>query len=52
MQLGEIAGAREVVLFHHDPTRTDDEVMALAGRLRREAALPIEPAIEGATIQL
>ena len=34
------------------PSRTDDEVEALAERLGRGETLPIEPAIEGATIQL
>ena len=27
--LAEMAGARTLVLFHHDPTRTDDEIYAL-----------------------
>ena len=52
VQLAQRAGARRVILFHHDPSRTDDEVEALAERLRRTEALPLEPAIEGATIQL
>jgi phosphoribosyl 1,2-cyclic phosphodiesterase len=52
VQLAKRAGARRLVLFHHDPSRTDDEVKALAERLGRAEALPIEPAIEGATIQL
>ena len=35
--LGERAGARRVVLFHHKPDRTDAELDKLAGRLRRRA---------------
>jgi phosphoribosyl 1,2-cyclic phosphodiesterase len=31
--LGEAAGAREVALFHHDPSRTDDELDALVAGL-------------------
>jgi phosphoribosyl 1,2-cyclic phosphodiesterase len=27
--LAEAAGARTLVLFHHDPSRTDDEIDAL-----------------------
>ena len=52
VQLAQRAGARRVILFHHDPSRTDDEVEALAERLRRTESLPLEPAIEGAMIQL
>jgi ribonuclease BN (tRNA processing enzyme) len=52
VQLAQRAGARRLVLFHHDPSRTDEEVDALAERLNRGETLPVEPAIEGATIQL
>lgn len=49
--LGEAAGARRVVLFHHDPARTDDELDALvasyAGRTPQVAA-----AAEGVTLDL
>lgn len=33
--LGVAAGAREVVLFHHDPARTDEEIDALVAAHRR-----------------
>ena len=52
MRLAELAGAGAVLLFHHDPVRTDDEVDALAERLGRDETLHVEPAIEGVTIQL
>ena len=29
MRLAELAGAKAVLLFHHDPIRTDDEVDAI-----------------------
>ena len=52
VQLAQRAGARRLVLFHHDPSRTDEEVDALVDRLNRAETLPVEPALEGATIQL
>ena len=49
--LAEEAGARRLVLFHHDPARTDDEidaiVVALAG-----AAVPVTAAAEGMVLDL
>lgn len=30
--LAEVAGARALMLFHHDPTRTDDEIDAIVAR--------------------
>lgn len=38
IRLGEKAGAREVLLFHHDPNRTDDELDALVARYGVAAA--------------
>lgn len=54
--LGERAGVRTVVLFHHDPSRTDDEIDALVAaqqghRVRVVAAaegMVLEPAAERA----
>ena len=40
------AGARSLVLFHHDPRRTDDELDALAGSLEH-APVPVSVAREG-----
>ena len=47
--LGERAGARRVVLFHHDPARTDDEVDAIAARFT-DAAVDVTAAVEGAIL--
>lgn len=49
--LGERAGARHVVLFHHDPARTDVEIDALVARFR-EGAMPVTAAVQGAAIDL
>jgi phosphoribosyl 1,2-cyclic phosphodiesterase len=49
--LGERAGAGRVVLFHHDPWRTDDEVDAIAARFGG-ASPPVLAAVEGATLDL
>jgi phosphoribosyl 1,2-cyclic phosphodiesterase len=51
--LAERAGARRVLLFHHDPDRTDAEVHALAAAVA--AAHPcarVAPALEGTVIEL
>ena len=50
--LGERAGAKRVALFHHDPLRTDAEVLALAERLRVGAHVGVEAAVEQAVIEL
>jgi phosphoribosyl 1,2-cyclic phosphodiesterase len=47
--LGDAAGARRVLLFHHDPARTDDEVDAIAARF---PGAPVHPAAEGAVLEL
>lgn len=49
--LAEAAGARTLVLFHHDPARTDDEIDALVAA---HAGGPVEVigAAEGLTIDL
>jgi phosphoribosyl 1,2-cyclic phosphodiesterase len=49
--LGVAAGARSVVLFHHDPTRDDDSVRAVAARFA-DAPIPVTAAVEGATLVL
>lgn len=49
--LAAVAGARSLMLFHHDPSRTDDEldeiVRSLAG-----APVPVRAASEGKELQL
>jgi ribonuclease BN (tRNA processing enzyme) len=49
--LAREAGARRVLLFHHDPPRTDDEIDAIIAGFRG-APIPVDAASEGATIQL
>jgi phosphoribosyl 1,2-cyclic phosphodiesterase len=49
--LGEKAGARTVVLFHHDPSRTDDEVDAIVARFA-DAPVRVIAAVEGDSIEL
>ena len=42
-------GARTVLLFHHDPSRTDDQVFAMGDMLRGDEADPHAPTVEIAT---
>ena len=51
VRLAELAGARSVLLFHHDPTRTDDEVDTIVARFA-DASVPVAAAIEGSVIDL
>lgn len=45
--LAEAAGVGRLVLFHHDPSRTDDEIVALTQRARADAAVDVVAAAEG-----
>lgn len=49
VELGKRAAARRVLLFHHDPTRTDDEVDAFVTAYA-DAAVDVDAAREGDTI--
>jgi ribonuclease BN (tRNA processing enzyme) len=49
--LAQRAGARRVALFHHKPSRTDDQLDALAYRFA-DAPLPVLVAAEGQTVEL
>jgi ribonuclease BN (tRNA processing enzyme) len=49
--LGEAAGAGRVVLFHHDPARTDDEVDAIEARFAG-APIPVHAAVQGSSFGL
>ncbi len=51
VRLGDLAGARRVVLFHHRPERTDTEVERTVGRFA-ECGLPVVAAEEGTTVAL
>ena len=50
--LARRSGASSVVLFHHDPARTDAEVEAIERSLRTDAGLDVVAAREGDTIDL
>jgi ribonuclease BN (tRNA processing enzyme) len=50
--LAVAAGARSVVLFHHDPGRTDDEVESLTAALAARSAVPVTAGVEGAVLRL
>ncbi len=49
--LAREAGARKVLLFHHDPPRTDDEIDAIVESVRG-GPVPVEAAAEGVVITL
>ena len=51
IELGRRAGAGQVVLFHHQPDRTDDELDQIAKRFAR-APLPVTVAAEDQVIDL
>ena len=51
VRLGELAGARSVLLFHHDPTRTDSEIDAMVASFSG-ATVAVEAAAEGMVIDL
>lgn len=49
--LAEECGVRRLLLFHHDPARTDAEIDAIVAT-HRVRGVPVEAAVEGATIDL
>jgi phosphoribosyl 1,2-cyclic phosphodiesterase len=52
-ELGAAAGARRVLLFHHDPNRTDGEVRALGADVAaRHADVCVDVAVEGMVLDL
>jgi phosphoribosyl 1,2-cyclic phosphodiesterase len=51
-RLAEAAGARRLVLFHHDPSRTDDAEDALVADLAGRTEVPVAAAREGDAITL
>jgi phosphoribosyl 1,2-cyclic phosphodiesterase len=50
--LGASAGARRVLLFHHDPERTDEQVVEIVDAVRRCAQMPVEAAVEGTVVDV
>jgi len=49
--LAEAAGVKRLLLFHHDPARTDDQIDAIVAA-HRGNAIPVEAAAEGTVIDL
>jgi len=52
VELGRRSGAKTVVLFHHDPDRTDAEVAAIELGFQHEADVSVVAAREGAVYRL
>ena len=50
VELGERAGARAVILFHHRPDRTDDELDALAKRFEDNPSVSV--GVQGTVLKL
>lgn len=48
----ERAGVRRLVLFHHDPMHSDEELDGMLAHARARSDLPIELATEGRTFEL
>jgi ribonuclease BN (tRNA processing enzyme) len=51
LRLAERAGARRVLLYHHDPPRTDDDIDAIVAS-HALAPVPVTAAVEGMVIDL
>jgi ribonuclease BN (tRNA processing enzyme) len=51
VRLGEVAGAKAVLLFHHDPNRSDDDVDAIVARFA-DRTIGVSGAAEGVPIDL
>jgi phosphoribosyl 1,2-cyclic phosphodiesterase len=49
--LGVTAGAKKVLLFHHDPRRTDDEIDEIVAR-QGGAGIVVEAAAEGSVVDV
>jgi phosphoribosyl 1,2-cyclic phosphodiesterase len=49
--LAEHAGVGRLMLYHHDPARTDDEIDQLVAKYQ-DAKVPVSAAAEGAVIDL
>jgi ribonuclease BN (tRNA processing enzyme) len=53
IEIARAAGAKSVVLFHHAPERTDDQIDALLARHRKNTPdLELVAAAEGLELQL
>ena len=49
--LAERAGVRRLLLYHHDPPRTDDELDAIVAGITADG-VKVEAAAEGMTLEL
>ena len=49
--LAEKAGVSKLMLFHHDPNRTDDAIDDIVSRLSH-ASVPLEATVEGSTYEI
>lgn len=49
IELARVAGAKRTLLFHHDPSRTDEQLDVMAAALNEPG---VEFAVEGSTIDL
>jgi len=52
VRLAERAGVRGLLLFHHEPGRHDDALDALLAHARGLTDIPVDAAVEGATVTL
>jgi phosphoribosyl 1,2-cyclic phosphodiesterase len=52
LELAEACGAARLLLVHHDPNRTDEQVAAIAADLRARARVDVDVAHEGDVILL
>jgi phosphoribosyl 1,2-cyclic phosphodiesterase len=51
VRLAELAGAKHVLLFHHDPNRTDDDLDACVARFA-DSPVPVTAAVEGSVVEV
>ena len=52
VRLCELAGAKRLLLFHHDPSRTDEQIAELASRWQGHVDPVVDAAAEGELVEL
>lgn len=52
IELAERCGARRVVLFHHDPSRTDTDLALIRAEMAAKTNIPVDLAVQGAVIDI
>ncbi len=40
-----------MLLFHHDPARTDEQVMALRDKVAASTDIPVDAAVQGMVVE-